>query len=116
MTPLHRFWNPFSNDLIPIFSLKIAEHFADFLQNVAKFVRILLNFLLNFDQNVSGFSQNAATFTSSIFQGHFADEISTFSKWIASFFSKPSGVLAEVFQFGLAVLREAKVQFSGAVG
>merc|ERR1712224_1006093 len=51
------------------FSFKIAECFADFLHNFAKFTRILLNFV-KFRPIFSGFSQklNAAIFTFSIFQ------------------------------------------------
>ena len=64
------FWN---RSLISIFSLKIAEIFADFFRIFADFARILLNFLLNlvkFSPNFFGifpkcshflkFSENAA--------------------------------------------------------
>jgi len=63
---LHSF-APFSN--LILFSFKIAECFADFLHNFAKFTRILLNFV-KFRPIFSGFSQklNAAIFTFSIFQ------------------------------------------------
>ena len=53
--------------------LQVASNPA--LAPFAKFNYILpefAEFLLNFDQTFSGFSQNAAIFTFSIFQGYFA--------------------------------------------